>query len=399
MRLALVTQSYPPDTAGGGIGTQTALKARGLASLGHEVHVLAHSSDGQAHEDREGSVTVHRLPGPDGLLAVHTEPVRWLAYSVKVAGALEQLHLRQPLDVVDFPEWGAEGYTYLLNRTDWNGVPAVVHLHGPLVMFAETMGWPELSSEFYRTGTHMEGTCIRLADAVFSSSRCSTEWCARYYHLDADRVPVLHTGVDTHCFRPGLAPPADRPTILFTGKIVANKGVRTLVEAALLAANEVPDIQLRMVGPGEEALCRELRERVDAAGRPDLVELVGFVPQPELPRELSRAHVFAAPSVYEGGPGFVYLEAMACGLPVVGCSGSGASEVIHPGETGFLVPPGDERALAEVLIRLLRDGELRRRVGEQGRRWVEDHADSESCLRRLEAFYLEAAGCGRREAC
>src|SRR5262245_2104201 len=157
MRIALVSQEYPPETARGGIGTQAYAKAHGLASRGHEAHVVSHSTDMARHEYKDGAVFVTRIPGGEARLAIHTEPARWLAYSVEVAAAVAGLHARAPLDVVEFPEWGGEGYVHLLNRAEWHHVPTVVHLHGPLVMFAHTVGWPSLDSELYRVGTAMEG--------------------------------------------------------------------------------------------------------------------------------------------------------------------------------------------------------------------------------------------------
>lgn len=387
-----MSQEYPPETAHGGIGTQTYLKAHGLAARGHELHVVSHSTDGRRHESRDGPVHVTRIPGPDARLPVHTEPVRWLGYSVEAAAAVADLHARAPLDVVDFPEWAGEGYVHLLNRTEWDRVPTVVHLHGPLVMFAHTMGWPATDSEFYRVGTAMEGACLRLADAVFSSSRCSADWCARHYGLDRERTPVLHTGVDTKLFRPAAGPRADRPTVVFVGKLARTKGVDVLVEAACQVARDHPGLRLKLLGRGEAALVRELRERAESGGCPDLLELPGFVHRQDLPKSLARAHVFAAPSVYEGGPGFVYLEAMACGLPVIACSGSGAAEVVRPGENGLLVPPGDVAALAAALDGLLADPAGREAMGRRARRYVEAEADSEVCTRPLEQFYAAVAG-------
>src|SRR5207249_1671321 len=107
----------------------------------------------------------------------------------------------------------------------------------------------------------------------------------------------------------------------------------------------------------------------------------------ELPDHLSRAHVFAAPSLYEGGPGFVYLEAMACGVPVIACAGSGAGEVVIPENNGLLVPPGDVGSLVSALRRLLTDAALRETMGARARKFAVEHADSKQCLRRIEAFY------------
>ena len=117
-----------------------------------------------------------------------------------------------------------------------------------------------------------------------------------------------------------------------------------------------------------------------------LVDMIGYVPRETLPDHLSRAHVFAAPSMYEGGPGFVYLEAMACGLPVVACSGSGAAEVVLHGRNGVLVPPADVDALAVALEGLL-DDDVRQTMGARARQDVLEFADTRQCLRRIEAFY------------
>jgi glycosyltransferase involved in cell wall biosynthesis len=400
VRIALVSQEYPPETAHGGIGTQTYLKAHGLSSRGHEVHVISASADDQHHETWNSDIHVIRIPGAYDRLPAQTEPVAWLTYSVEVAAAVAALHQRSPLDVVDFPEWGGEGYIHLLNQTPWSHIPTVIQLHGPLVMLAHTLGWPEIDSEIYRVGTAMEQTCLRLADAVFSSSRCSADWCTRHYGYPREPPPILHTGVDTRLFAPRNVTRESRPTIIFAGNLAATKGVGLLVEAACRLAVEFPALQLCLMGRGEANYVAELQTKARAAGRPDLLAILGYVPQQDLARHFSRAHVFAAPSVYEGGPGFVYLEAMSCGLPVVACTGSGAAEVVTPGENGLLVPPGDLESLIEGLRRLLRSREERERMGQCGREYVLAEADSEMCLRRLEGFYSSvAAGSGSVGAC
>ena len=386
MRIVLVAQEYRPDVAHGGIGTQTGAKARGLAALGHEITIITHSLDSERHDDRIGNVRVIRIPGSDVSLPINTETVRWLTYSAAVAAEVTALSADQPPDIVDFAEYGAEGYIYLLNRTPWNHVPVTVQLHGPLGMLAHTIGWPDPDSEFYRVGTSMEACCLRLADAIMSSSQCSAEWCARLYGIDASRIPVLHTGVDTDLFAPRNRE-VDRPTIVFVGRIAESKGADVLLDAAVHLTAEVPGLRLVMVGGGEPPFLDRLRARARDAGHPNLLELPGFVPHAALPERLGSAHVFAAPSRYEGGPGFVYLEAMACGLPVIACSGSGAAEVVTHGETGLLVPPDAPAALVDALRLLLTDGPRRAEMGRRAREYAEREADSRRCILQIEAFY------------
>jgi glycosyltransferase involved in cell wall biosynthesis len=394
VRILFVSQEYPPETAHGGIATQTYLKAHGLAALGHEVHVLSHSTDGERHDARDGDVEVIRIPSSDARLAALTEPARWLAYSFEVAAEIARVHQRSPLDLVDFPEWAAEGFVHLLNRTEWSAIPATVQLHGPLVMFAHAIGWPAVDSEFYRVGTTMEGTCLRLADAVYSSSACSARWCAEHYGLRAEDIPVLHAGVDTRLFAPAPGARARRPTVVFVGRIARNKGVDLLVRAACRIARDLPGLHVRILGRGDERLAAELEREAASAGFSGLLELAGFVPRERLPAQLSPAHLLVAPSTYEGGPGFVYLEAMACGVPVVACAGSGASEVVKPGRNGLLVPPGDVDALAGAMRSLLADPARCQAMGEAARRDVEAEADARACARRLEELYLRVAARG-----
>lgn len=388
MRIALVSQEYPPETAKGGIGTQTYIKAHGLASLGHDVHVISRSPTAQRTECESDGVVVTRIPGFESRVPVYTDAADWLSYSAEVAAGVASVHSKTPLDIVDFPEWGGEGYVHLLNRTEWNHLPTVVHLHGPMVMLANTLGWPSKDSELFRAGTTMEGTCVRLADAVFSSSRCSAEWCARFYERELDEIPIIHTGVDTKLFSPREIPKASRPTIVFAGKLARNKGVALLLDACCRLAPEFPNLHLRLLGRGDPQVVAELEARAFEAGYPDLLDVAGFTDRAELPRQFSLAHIFAAPSTYEGGPGFVYLEAMACGLPVIACEGSGVTELVRHGVTGLLVPPEDSNVLTLAIRSLLADPNKAREMGKRGRKAVVAEADSAACLKNLESFYV-----------
>lgn len=387
MRIAIVSQEYPPETAYGGIGTQNYAKAHGLTALGHDVHIISHSTDDRQHAYTDGDVQVIRIPGFDNRLAIATEEARWITYSAQVAAAVADLHARKPLDLVEFADWGSEAFIHLLNQTEWNWIPTVIHLHGPIVMFAHAIGWPDPESNFYRIASMMEETCVQRADAVFSSSRCSAQWCERYHGLNIRLIPVIHTGVDTKMFYPRDVAKADNPTVVFVGKIERNKGVELLVNAALELAEQVPNLRIQLLGRGNRELAQQLDRQAQEAGFADLLQFVGYVDQSQLPEYLSRSHVFAAPSQYEGGPGFVYLEAMACGLPVIACSGSGASEVVTPGVNGLLIPPQDRGALVEALKTLLTDERLRQELSVHALDYVVREANRENCLRRLEQFY------------
>ena len=387
LKIALISQEYPPETAKGGIGTQTYLKARGLAALGHKVCVISRSLERTRTERNDGRIHIIRIPSTS--MPVYTELVDWLSYSQRVAKEIAAQHKRAAFDILDFPEWACEGYVHLLNQNDWHRIPTVLQLHGPLVMLARTVGWPDTNSEFFQVGTQMEATTLRLADAIFSSSACSADWCAREYGLDLKKVPVLHTGIETGLFYPRPVAKAADPTIIFVGKIVRNKGVEVLADAACEIAVDFPGLRLRLLGDGEQSIVDSVRKRVAERGLEQMLDMPGYVDQKELPDQLSQAHIFAAPSQYEGGPGFVYLEAMACGLSVIGCRGSGAAEVIQDGENGLLIPPDDVPALAAALRRLLSNSAEREALGNKAFKFVLEHMESKNCVKRIADFYQE----------
>ena len=387
MKIALVSQEYPPETAKGGIGSQTYAKAKGMASLGHEVFVISRSINDTRSEINDGNISIIRIPGMENVMPAMTMAVEWITHSIVVAAEIETLHQRVALDIIDFPEWAAEPYTYLLNRSELNSVPVVIQLHGPLVMLAHSIGWPQIESEFYRVGTQMEALCVRLADAVYSSSACSAKWIEDHYDPQKENIPVIHVGIDSKKFYPKPVQKNERLTIIFTGKIVPNKGVLELVEAASRLAKEFPGLQLRMIGRGDEKFIIQLRNIAEKNGAQDLLNFLGFIHADDLAEEFSRAHLFAAPSWYEGGPGFVYLEAMACGLLVIGCSGSGVEEIIQHGINGMLVPPHDAVALENVLCEILSNAVFAATMGIAARDFVLKACERNACLKKLEDFY------------
>jgi glycosyltransferase involved in cell wall biosynthesis len=386
MRIALISQEYPPETARGGIGTQTELKARGLAARGHEVAVVTCSVDGRRAVAERGGVRVVRVPDAG---VADSEPGRWRARSAAVAAELGRLAAEAPLDVVDFPDYGAEGYAWLRRRTPDDPAAAVVQIHGPLVMLAHTIGWPALDSDLYHEGTAMEAACLERADLVYASSACSAAWCAERYGARTP-IPVLHAGVDVEAFTPP-APEhrAPLPRIAFVGRVARSKGADTLVEAALHLRRTFPGLKVELLGRVDSSLDQDLRAA--AAAAPGLLEIPGPVPRTTLAERLARAWVFAAPSRYEGGPGFVVLEAMACGLPVVAGDRGGVGEAFRHGEHGFFVPPGDAPALAAAIGRLLVDARLRGELGAAARRHVVETADTRRCVGAIEMLYRQAA--------
>ena len=192
--------------------------------------------------------------------------------------------------------------------------------------------------------------------------------------LLADGVPparavTVHEGIDLgHVAAAQVAPlheelwlPHGSPIVGNVAALVAHKGQRHLIDAAALVLQQVPDARFVIAGEGE--LRGSLEHQIKALRLEKHVLLAGF--RPDVLSVHKAFDIFVMSSVMEG-LGTSLLDAMACGKPVVATTAGGMPEVVKDGETGILVPPRDDRALADAIIRLLKDETLRHRMGAAG---------------------------------
>jgi colanic acid/amylovoran biosynthesis glycosyltransferase len=231
--------------------------------------------------------------------------------------------------------------------------------------------------------------------------RLLTGWYGRL----ADRVEVIHCGVDAAVFRPrptaGAAQAPDtRPfEILSIGTLQPQKGHAVLVAAAGRLLDRGIAFRVRMVGEGEERPA--LEAAIAAAGLTGYVQLLGRQPRDRVAALLDEADVVVQPSIVlasgktEGIP-VALMEALASEVPVVATSVSGVPELVEDGVTGRLVPPGDDEALADALADLQRDPALAASLARAGRARVLASFDLRTNTRQLaERFVAVARAAGR----
>jgi glycosyltransferase involved in cell wall biosynthesis len=186
--------------------------------------------------------------------------------------------------------------------------------------------------------------------------------------IPGDSVHVVFCGVDHDRYRPDPAAREGSPLVVFVGRIEWYKRLDVLLRALALVRRDGVDARLVIAGTGE-ALPR-VRALVESLGLTASVDAPGFVDEADKVRLLQRAHVVVQPSEKEGW-GLTVIEANACGTPVVAAAVPGLQDSVRDGETGLLVPPRDERALATALVRLLGDPDLRARLGAGALAWAD----------------------------
>ena len=373
MRVALLTREYPPEVYGGA-GVHVEYLARELRRL-EDVTVHAWGTGDVHHHAWEA------LAGDEPSLAA----LRALSIDLTMAARTADA------DLVHSHTWYANLGGHLSKLV--HGIPHVATVHSlePLRPWkAEQLGGG------YAISSWAEKTALEAADAVIAVSRGTRDDILRVYPaIDPGRVRVIYNGIDTEQYAPDpdtdvlarFGVDAERPSVVFVGRITRQKGVEYLLRAArtfdraaqlVLCAGSADTPEL---GAEVERLVGELR-----AERDGVVWLEQMLPKVDVIQLLSHATVFACPSIYEP-LGIVNLEAMACEAAVVATATGGIVEVVDDDETGLLVPiePGDDGTgaprdpqrfaddFSERVNALVRDPERADAMGRAGRRRAIEH--------------------------
>lgn len=374
MRALLLSQEFPPTVSGG-----IALYYYNLArTLGGALSVLTPAAREASAFDRQQPFAVHRrrMPTVTPRLArsrtrlPRTPRMAYIAASQWWSfyrGAVELVR-RDGIDIVLL------GHLYLAPLGRWlrrrSDAAYGVMLHG---------------SELHRYLGR--GPVRRLMVGALDDADLivvNSDFTRRQYielGVRADqRFVRVNPGVDVERFRPDAGDPqavrrrlglGERPTLASVARLVEWKGQDTVLRALSRIRRQVPDVAYVMVGDGPYR--RELAALVAELGLEGDVIFAGHVPEDELPSYYRAADVVVVPSrdFIPGKPvegfGMVYVEAGACGRPCIGGNAGGTEESIAEGVSGFRVDASDPAAVAAAALRLLRNPELARRMGEAGR--------------------------------
>jgi len=312
-----------------------------LVDLGHEAHVFGHYLTADYPDPR---VTVHAVAIPK-------------AWRRNVVGQSYILHRAArlmraaSLDVVHAPEYFS---TALLSY--WlPGLPLVMTTPGNIY---HRLSVPNGSSYEWYFAQILKWAARRTAHRchVIAISQAMARWWAKTGSRP-ESLTMIPLGVDRTRFhhvlgaRRRLDLPADHPLFVYVGRFSREKGVMDLVEAVSRARSRSPALAVHLIGRG--ALEPELTRRIAAARLGGAVALHPWVAQEELKLWYSAADALVLPS-YTEGLSRTILEAMACGLPVVGSRVSGTEDHVRDGLTGFLFEPGDVDGLADILAGIAR---------------------------------------------
>lgn len=207
--------------------------------------------------------------------------------------------------------------------------------------------------------------------------------------IPVGQVQVVHCGVDHDRYRKDdLTPKAPQPTLTFVGRLRRYKGLDWVLRALPAVIARVPGARLEIIGDGPYE--QELRRNVAQRKLGDSVEFLGFLPGEKKVQRLRASWAVLQPSPKEGW-GLTVVEASACGTAVVASDAPGLRDSVRRDETGLLVPFGDDRALADAMVRVLTDAPLRQKLEQGGLAWAARFRWDDCGRRSMDALTGEAA--------
>jgi starch synthase len=389
VRVDLITREYPPEVYGGaGVHVTELVKA-----LRRDIDVV---------------VRAFGKPRDEPAVYSYDVPPRLATANPSLATLGVDLEIAQDVggaDLVHSHTWYANGAGHIAQLL--HGIPHVITAHSlePLRPWkAEQLGGG------YRVSSWIERDAFASADAIIAVSHGMRRDILRSYPLlDAERVSVVHNGIDLESWHSvhddtllrslGIDP--ERPSVVFVGRITRQKGLPYLLRAAALLPAEV-QLVLCAGAPDTPEILSEVRRGVAELqqSRTGVVWIEETLDRHGLSAVLTSATTFVCPSIYEP-LGIVTLEAMACGAPVVGTATGGIPEVVDDGVTGLLVPieqaedgtgtPLDPERfitdLARALVEVVSDPDRAKRMGAAGRARAEREFGWERISKRTQEIY------------
>ncbi len=354
MKVALVSP-YDWHTPGG-VNNHVLHLADELRSRGHEVHVIAPASR------KVDDPLVHVIGRPIPVAA--SGSVVRIPVNPRLGKRVQELLAAEQFDVIHVHEPLMPVLPIQVLRNARSASPRSVTVG---TFHARKDG----GNRLYAYGQRLLKRWFREIDGKIAVSPPAAQYVSRYfpgfYNIISNGIDVEHWADPRH---EPIAAFEGTMNILYVGRAEKRKGLGTLLRAFGVVNARIPDTRLIVVGPDSRAR-RRYEAMVQRSGQRGVI-FVPEQPYDKLPRYHRTAQVFCSPALGNESQGYVLLEAMAAGLPVVASNIDGYASVITHGVDGVLVRPKDTMALADALTALVRDPAQRERLAARGRLRVDE---------------------------
>lgn len=389
-RVLMVNTGINPAPWIGGVENHTYHLAKSLAEIGNQVDYVTDLT-GEAIFNK--NVKIHRINSPRFKYPVgfpYWVVVNFIGSCLCFRATLRTLILNR----YDYDLIHAHGYlsSFGISKVFGN-LPLVYTMHNSTPLYTSESPYEQY---FRKVAFHcVDLKVLKKANWIITVSRKLRDDIVRFWGIPKDKVTSIHNGVDTHRFQPNasLNSPLRKYQIngryfLFVGQLRRSKGV----DYILKAFNHVRDLDISCVIVGDGPMRRYLMKLTKDLKLSERVIFTGPVGFKDLPSIYSSADFFVLPTLAEGGPPQVILEAMASGLPVISTNVSGIPELVHHKYNGLIIPPRNLTALEKWITCLAEDSNLRKRMGINARQTALQDFSWSSVAKRTQEVYEKVVG-------
>jgi glycosyltransferase involved in cell wall biosynthesis len=360
MKIAILTSRFPPKWLA---GTEIAAYnlAEHLAKRDHEIYIITSMDENLQIFQKENGFYIHRISWSKIPI------IGFLLFSVKIFLKIQQI---KP-DIVHVQDLSM-------------GIPA--WLAKKILKVSYTV-WGQ-GNDVYCPNYSTRLTnkpILQNADAILALTEHMRNKLINIYNTEIYIVP---NGIDVENYKDTTISPTRKTgikNILFVGNLYSIKGVQYLISAMKKIHDEMSDVRLILVGDGEER--KRLEELSKQLNMQSYVQFVGKVPHEKVKIFMHQADIFVLPSLSEGLP-IVILEAMACGLPIVASRVGGIPDLIKNGVHGYLVKAKMPDEIAEKILILLKDDQLRTEIARTNLELIKEYSWT-IIIFKLENIYLK----------
>ncbi len=361
----MLSWEYPPRVIGG-LSRVVAELSKQMVKSGWEVHVVTADHPGTVEHELADGVNVHRVktvtdPTPDFLTWVNRLNFGLLQHAI-------QIHNKTPFSILHAHDWMVTDAAWVMKVAF--GLPLVATIHA-----TEAGRMHGIHNDLQRYIHQLEWRLTFEAWEVIVNSHHMHGELQRLFGLPADKIVMIPNGTNPDEFdfpydpRPLRAQFAGEheKIVVYVGRMVYEKGVQVLLDAAPKILNAYPNTRFLLVGTG--GYLDDLRRQAGYLGVSDRVNFLGYVSDEELRRLYKLADVVCIPSLYEPF-GIVALEGMAAGVPVVTSDAGGLTDFVEHMVTGVTTYTGDSGSLAWGILQVLSNPALARRLAADAREKV-----------------------------
>ena len=373
LHICLVNIEYPKETSIGGISTYQKLLADTLIRKGHKVTVISASfSENQDYYEDGIHVIMIKAEFPFRSLK------GYIKYREEVNRILNSIVDKDKIDVIETPELSADTILYQRNRK----IPIVVKLHTSYKIWKEyNDDINHFSDDINNQILLYEDELLKNADKIIICSDLLRNMMKDYYDfIDIDKISVVPNPVDVSSFKP-LRNAHKSKIVLFCGSIEKRKGVYVLAKAIPLVLKEYDDIIFRFIGNYEnmdvDGICAkdEIYKMIPKKYHKN-IEFLGIIDNKKLNKYYNEAYCGIVGSLFDNFP-YVALEEILSELPLIASSNTGVKEMITNKESGLLYEPNDYKELSKLILFLLKNPYVAKKMGKKARKEIIDKYNPE----------------------